>query len=149
MVSSINPPKGNQTYRKNMTSEIKDKTASKSTGKLQNNCNQNLFRTSYETFYSKNKVENEKKNLRKKIVSDSIDFYSSHNNITGKADRIKEDRTTPNSKKLFQTVYNQKTLINMYRGDLNINPNNEPHAPEILHALTTKKHFVIINIFLF
>lgn len=128
-----------------MTSENDNKIKSKSSGKMQVN-NDTLFKTSYELFYSKKKVEEtQKKKSQKKFVTNSLDFYSSHNNITGNAEKIRDDRKTPNSKKLFTTVYNKKSLVNMYRGDLNINTKYEAVQPDILHAFTTKKHFVKIN----
>ncbi len=133
--------KGKQTHRKNVTSDFENKT-SKSSGKLQYN-NDTLFKSSYDLFYSKKKVEeNKSKKSQKKLITNSLDFFSSHNNITGNVQKIQEDKKFPNGKKLFTTVYHKKSLVNMYRGDLNIQTKYEPVQPEILHAFSTKKHFV-------
>ncbi len=127
-----------------MTSDYNSIPA-KSVGKMKPKIDENLFKTSYEAFFSKNKVENEKKQSQKKVVLNSLDFYSSHNNITGHPEKLKEDRMTPNSKKLFKPVYHKKSLVNMYRGDhLGINTKYEPIQLDILHAFSTKKHFVKI-----
>jgi len=134
-------PKGKQTYKKNITSDFNSIPA-KSLGKLQPKSDENLFKTSYEAFFSKNKTEKERKISNKKFVMNSLDFYSSHNNIIGNAEKIMEDRTTPNSKKLFKPVYHKKSLVNMYSGDLNINTKFKPAQPDILHPFSTKKHYV-------
>lgn len=114
----------------------------KSLEKIHIKNDENLFKTSYEAFFSKDKTEKERKKSHKKFVLNSLDFYSSHNNITGLTDKIKEDRMTPNSKKLFKPVYNKKSLINMYRGDLEVNTKYQPVQPDILHPFSTKKHYV-------
>lgn len=124
-----------------MTSDYNSIPA-KSLGKMQPKSDENLFKTSYEAFFSKNKIQKERKKSQKKFVMNSLDFYSSHNNVTGYPEKLKEDRMTPNSKKIFKPVYNKKSLVNMYRGDLGVNTKYEPVQPDILHAFSTKKHYV-------
>lgn len=133
--------KGKKSYKKNISSDYNCIPA-KSLGKMQPKRDENLFKTSYEAFFSKDKIEKERKKPQKKIVMNSLDFYSSHNNITGYADKLKDDRMTPNNKKLFKPVYDKKSLVNMYRGDLDIKTKFEPVQPDILHAFSTKKHYV-------
>ena len=107
-----------------------------------NNYNRNNYKNTYETQYTKNEFEKKKTNRRH--TAKSIDFLSSHNNITGNENRIVEDITYKNNKKLFETVYYKKSLTNLYKGDLEKMENPQPEKKEIIHALKTKKHFVII-----
>lgn len=117
----------------------------------------NLFKTSYELFFSKDKSQKEKRNTSKKPVANSLDFYSSHNNITGNKNKVIDDRKAPNGKKLFSDIYHRASLVNMYRGDLKIKTKNEAAPQDILHVFSTKKHFVnkikfskfLINLILF
>jgi hypothetical protein len=116
-----------------------------------NNNNNNYNKNNYETQYTNNKINFEKKKSNRRHTTKSIDFLCSHNNITGNENKIVDDITAKNSKKLFENVYYKKSLSNLYRGDFdktqNLKP--QPEKKEIIHALKTKKHFVIFIFFKF
>jgi hypothetical protein len=113
------------------------------------NHNHNHNKKIYETQYSNNKINFEKKKSNRRHTAKSIDFLCSHNNITGNENKIVDDFININSKKLFENIYYRKSLSNLYREDLekikneNKKTKNEPNEIEIIHALKTKKHFVI------
>jgi hypothetical protein len=136
-------------YRKNMTSDelysnqvLKNQI--KTQGNVYNtNTEKNYYKNTYETQYTKSKQDFEKKRSNRRHTAKSIDFMCSHNNILGSENLVVEDVPQKNNKKLFETVYYKKSLQNLYRGEKE-NKYNPPHQKqEILHALKTKKHFVI------
>lgn len=142
----LSPTNTRFSNRRNMTSdELNNKNNNMQTQKPQAKGifnYENNFKTNYETQYSKNKTEFENKKSNRRHNAKSIDFLCSHNNITGNENRVVEDTTFKNNKKLFETVYYRKSLQNLYRGEADKIENHNPEKQEIIHPLKTKKHFV-------
>lgn len=143
--------------RKNMTSdELFGNKNNNNKAIVYENKNEKNFKNTYETQYTKNKVDFEKKKSFRRQTAKSIDFLTSRNNITGNENKIVDDVTFKNNKKLFESVYYRKSLQNLYRGEAekhqhlneinnyNNNYNERPmtEKQEIIHPLKTKKHFV-------
>ena len=103
--------------------------------------------------FAKNDIDNKKNH--KKLSNQTIDHNKSKNNITGDPVKCVEDKKKTQNKKLFYETYNRKTLLNLYREDVNnsstMNTIDNPcefnfsrtrGIIENFNSLKRKKHFV-------